>query len=93
MTNPNVRSARKEEIAAVGALVALSFNDLDADAYLAPAPAEHQRVCSGYVTLLTEHSFDHGRIDIIEGASTFPRPACGSIAPATCQIRTTTRVG
>jgi hypothetical protein len=61
VTSPSVRPVHKDEIHAVGALVALSFNELDADAYLVPPLADRQRVCGNYFTLYTAHAFDRGR--------------------------------
>lgn len=66
MTSPRIRPARKDEIDAVGALVALSFNELAAVAYLVPPLADRQRVCGDYFTLYTAHAFDHGRVDVTE---------------------------
>jgi GNAT superfamily N-acetyltransferase len=63
---PIIRPARNDEIEAVGALVALSFNDLAANAYLVPPPADRQHVCGDYFTLYTAHAFDHGRVDVVE---------------------------
>jgi ribosomal protein S18 acetylase RimI-like enzyme len=66
VTSPSIRPAHKDEIDAVGALVALSFNELDADAYLVPPLADRQRVCGNYFSLYTAHAFDHGRVDVAE---------------------------
>lgn len=65
MIGPTVRRARKEEIDAVGALIALAFNDLDATAYLVPPLAERHRICGDYFALVTHHAFDHGRVEVI----------------------------
>jgi ribosomal protein S18 acetylase RimI-like enzyme len=64
---PTIRPAREDEIAAVGALVALSFNDLDANAYLVPPLADRLRVMGDFFTLYTEHAFRHGRVDVVDG--------------------------
>jgi ribosomal protein S18 acetylase RimI-like enzyme len=64
--SPAIRPARQDEIPAVGALVALSFNDLDANAYLVPPLADRLRVMGDFFTLYTEHAFTHGRIDVID---------------------------
>jgi ribosomal protein S18 acetylase RimI-like enzyme len=66
---PAIRPAREDELAAVGALVALSFNDLDANAYLVPPLADRLRVMGDFFTLYTEHAFRHGRVDVIDGRS------------------------
>ncbi|GBG39238.1 GNAT family N-acetyltransferase [Mycobacterium montefiorense] len=68
MPNANVRRARQDEIDAVGALIALSFNDLDASAYLTPPLIDRPRVCGDYFTLHTRHALEHGRVDVIEKA-------------------------
>lgn len=66
MSGYQIRPAAEAEIAAVGALVALSFNDLDANAYLVPPPADRLRVMGDFFTLYTEHAFRYGRVDVIE---------------------------
>lgn len=65
MISPAVRRARKDESDTVGALIALSFNDLDADAFLVPSVDERERICGDYFTLYTQHAFDHGRVEVI----------------------------
>lgn len=61
-----IRSARKDEIPAVGALVAHSFDELGANAYLVPDPAERERVMAEFFTLYTEHAFEYGRVDVVD---------------------------
>jgi ribosomal protein S18 acetylase RimI-like enzyme len=63
---PAVRRVREDEIDAVGALIAVSFNDLDADGYLVPPLAEREGVCGDYFTLYTRHAVDHGRVEVIQ---------------------------
>jgi ribosomal protein S18 acetylase RimI-like enzyme len=65
--SPAIRPAREDEIAAVGALVALSFNDLDANAYLVPPLTDRLRVMGDFFTLYTQHAYRHGRVDVIDG--------------------------
>jgi ribosomal protein S18 acetylase RimI-like enzyme len=67
--SPDIRSARADELAAVGALVAWSFNDLDANAYLVPPLTDRLRVMGDFFTLYTEHAFRHGRVDVVDGAA------------------------
>ena len=62
-----IRPARPDEPAAVGELIAVSFNHLDANAYLVPALADRVTVMAAYFTLLTEHAAEHGRIDVVDG--------------------------
>jgi ribosomal protein S18 acetylase RimI-like enzyme len=66
MTSPSIRRARTDEFDAVGALVALSFNELDAVAYLVPPLDDRQRICGDYFTLYTAHAFDHGCVEVAE---------------------------
>ncbi len=66
MIGPAVRRVREDEIDAVGALIAVSFNDLDAYAYLVPPLAEREGVCGDYFTLYTRHAVDHGRVEVIQ---------------------------
>ena len=66
--SPIIRSARSDEVAAVGALVALSFSKLDALAYLVPTEAERELVSRDYFALYAEHAVEHGRIDGIDMA-------------------------
>jgi ribosomal protein S18 acetylase RimI-like enzyme len=67
--SPEIRPARADELAAVGALVAWSFNDLDANAYLVPPLTDRLRVMGEFFTLYTEHAFRHGRVDVVDGAA------------------------
>jgi GNAT superfamily N-acetyltransferase len=66
MTEATIRSASEAELAEVGALIALSFNNLGPDTYLVPLPADRPRVMGAFFTLLTEHAFRYGRVDVIE---------------------------
>jgi ribosomal protein S18 acetylase RimI-like enzyme len=66
MSFPEVRSAREDELTAVGALISYSFDDLAADAYLVPNEADRLRVMADFFTLLTEHAFRYGRVDVID---------------------------
>jgi ribosomal protein S18 acetylase RimI-like enzyme len=66
MTNPTIRPAREDEIPAVGALVALSFDDLAANHYLVPSEDDRLKVMGDFFTLYTEHAFHYGRVDVID---------------------------
>jgi len=66
VANKNIRPARQDEIDAVGALIALSFNHLDACAYLVAPLVDRPRVCGDYFTLYAQHAFEHGRVDVID---------------------------
>jgi GNAT superfamily N-acetyltransferase len=66
VTYPEIRSARADEIAAIGQLVGLSFLHLDACAYLAPPLDDRLPVTADYFTLLTEHAYKYGRVDAID---------------------------
>jgi ribosomal protein S18 acetylase RimI-like enzyme len=61
-----IRSAREDEIPAVGRLIGYSFNELPQDAYLVPPLEDRQTVMSDFFTLLTEHAHTYGRIDVID---------------------------
>lgn len=65
MPSPIVRRVDGDEVDSVGALIALAFNDLDADAYLVPPLDDRQRVCGDYFTMHSKHALEHGRIDVI----------------------------
>jgi GNAT superfamily N-acetyltransferase len=65
LTN-SVRRAGQDEIDAVGGHIAVSFNDLDANAYLVPPLADRLRVCGDYFALHTQHAVEHGLVDVIE---------------------------
>jgi ribosomal protein S18 acetylase RimI-like enzyme len=67
MSGATIRSASEAELADVGALISLSFDHLDADAYLVPSPADRLRVMGDFFTLLTEHAYRHGRVDVVDG--------------------------
>jgi GNAT superfamily N-acetyltransferase len=66
MTFPHIRPAREDELEAVGRLIAYSFNDLDANVYLVPPLDERVPVMAGFFTLLTEHAYKYGRVDVID---------------------------
>ena len=66
MTYPEIRSAREDELAAIGHLISLSFFDLAADAYLVPPLDDRLPVMADFFTLLTEHAFRYGRVDVID---------------------------
>jgi ribosomal protein S18 acetylase RimI-like enzyme len=66
MSEPVIRTVREEEIPAVGALVSHAFDDLAANHYLVPVPAEREKVMAGFFTLESETSFKQGRIDVID---------------------------
>jgi hypothetical protein len=66
VTNPTIRRCGTEEINAVGASIALSFNDLPPSAYLVPPLTDRRRVVGDYFTLYAEHALENGRIDVIE---------------------------
>jgi hypothetical protein len=46
VTSPTVRRASTDEIHEIGDLIALTFNDLDAEAYLIPPLGDRRRVWS-----------------------------------------------
>lgn len=71
-----IRPATEDEIPAVGYLIADSFNDLLADAYLVPPLEDRVTVMADFFTLLTEHAQSYGRIDVID------RPGGGLAATA-----------
>ncbi len=68
MTAP-IRPAQPSEIAAVGDLIARSFNHLDACAYLVPSPADRVAVMGAYFGMLSEHAARYGRVDVIDGSA------------------------
>ncbi|MEV6343619.1 GNAT family N-acetyltransferase [Actinoplanes sp. NPDC051851] len=61
-----IRPARADEIAAVGAQVSNSFDDLAADAYLIPVPADRERLMAAFFTLETENAFRQGRVEVVD---------------------------
>jgi ribosomal protein S18 acetylase RimI-like enzyme len=65
VTEANIRPATEGQLAEVGALIGLSFDDLVQCAFLVPQPADRLRVMSDYFGYLTEHAFQYGRIDVI----------------------------
>ena len=66
MTFPEIRPAREDELTAVGALISYSFDELAADSYLVPNEADRLRVMADFFTLLTEHAYRYGRVDVID---------------------------
>jgi ribosomal protein S18 acetylase RimI-like enzyme len=68
VTEPAIRPARAAEIPALGHLIAVSFNDLDANIYLVPPLADRVPVLADFFTLLTEVAAEHGRVDVVDGA-------------------------
>ena len=69
MTFPEIRSAREDELAAVGHLISLSFFHLGADVYLVPPLDDRLPVMADFFTLYTEHAFKFGRVDVIDSPS------------------------
>jgi ribosomal protein S18 acetylase RimI-like enzyme len=67
VTGPTIRPAGAGEIAAVGELVAVSFNELGANVYLVPPLVDRVPVMSDFFTLFTEVAVEHGRVDVIDG--------------------------
>ncbi|MBM2622594.1 GNAT family N-acetyltransferase [Actinoplanes sp. LDG1-06] len=63
---PEIRSARDEEIPAIGHLISHSFFNLDANAYLVPPLDDRLKVMADFFTLLTEHAQKYGRVDVID---------------------------
>lgn len=61
-----IRSAREDEIPAIGHLISLSFFDLAADAYLVPPLDDRLPVLADFFALLTEHAYKYGRVDVID---------------------------
>lgn len=66
MTDPVIRAARVEEIPAIGALISHAFDDLAANHYLVPVPAEREKVMAGFFALESETAFKQGRIDVVD---------------------------
>ena len=66
-TEPTIRPALAAEIPAVGELIAVSFNELDANIYLVPPLVDRVPVLADFFTLLTEVAAEHGRVDVIDG--------------------------
>jgi ribosomal protein S18 acetylase RimI-like enzyme len=61
-----IRPAREDELAAVGYLISYSFDQLAADAYLVPVPDDRLRVLADFFTLLTEHAYKYGKVEVID---------------------------
>lgn len=66
---PEIRPAAEDELAAVGHLISLSFLDLAANAYLVPPLDDRLRVMADFFTLLTEHAYRYGKVDVIDAPS------------------------
>ncbi len=66
MSDYDIRPALEDEIPAVGQLISYSFDELAADSYLVPVEADRLRVMADFFTLLTEHAYKYGRVDVIE---------------------------
>ena len=62
-----IRPATEAELPAVGALIALSFDDLAQNHSLVPDEEARLRVMTGFFTLLTEHAPLYGKVDVIDG--------------------------
>ncbi|MCA2214031.1 GNAT family N-acetyltransferase [Jidongwangia harbinensis] len=62
-----IRPARPDEIDDLGRLIAVSFDHLDANAYLVPAPADRIPVMADFFALLTGHAAGYGRVDVLDG--------------------------
>ncbi len=73
---PVIRPATEAELPAVGALIALSFDELEQNRSLVPDPAARLRVMGDFFTLLTEHAPLCGKVDVIDD------PAGGGLAAA-----------
>ena len=71
---PVIRPATEAELPAVGALIALSFDDLEQNRSLVPDPGSRLRVMGDFFTLLTEHAPLCGKVDVIDD------PAGGGLA-------------
>jgi ribosomal protein S18 acetylase RimI-like enzyme len=90
---PRIRAARADEIPAVGALVARSFDHLDQCGYLVPPPSDRERVLTGFFTLYTGHAHRYGRVDVvdrgdgIEGAAVWFDRTAGLPEPAQYEHR------
>jgi GNAT superfamily N-acetyltransferase len=78
----SVRGAHETEIPAVGALILLSFENLDSDAYLVPPLADRQRVYGDYFAINRRHAPNHGRIDLTPD---YQNKGLGSALPRTVQ--------
>jgi len=66
MSEFTIRSARADELAAIGALVSNSFDHLAADAYLVPVAEDRERIMAEFFTLETEYAFSHGKVEVID---------------------------
>ncbi|MEU4562009.1 GNAT family N-acetyltransferase [Actinoplanes sp. NPDC023936] len=66
MSDLVIRRIRQDEIPAVGAMISNAFDDLAANHYLVPVPAEREKVMAGFFTLESETAFKQGRIEVID---------------------------
>lgn len=64
--NPVIRPATEAELPAVGALIALSFDDLEQNRSLVPDPGSRLRVMGDFFTMLSEHAPVCGKVDVID---------------------------
>lgn len=71
---PVIRPATEAELPLVGALIALSFDDLAQNRSLVPDPADRLRVMGDFFTLLAEHAPICGKVEVIDD------PAGGGLA-------------
>jgi ribosomal protein S18 acetylase RimI-like enzyme len=67
VTEPTIRAALAAEIATVGELIAVAFDELGANRYLVPPAADRVPVLAGFFTLLSEVAAAHGRVDVVDG--------------------------
>ena len=79
---PVIRPAGEAELPAVGALIALSFDDLEQNRSLVPDPQSRLRVMGDFFTLLTEHAPLCGKVEVVDD------PAGGLAAAAVWFDRT-----
>jgi ribosomal protein S18 acetylase RimI-like enzyme len=61
-----IRTARENEIPAVGHLISYSFFNLTQNAYLVPPLDDRLPVLADFFTLYTEHAHRYGRVDVID---------------------------
>jgi len=68
VAEPTIRAALATEIAAVGELIAVSFNHLGPNLYLVPPLVDRVPVLADFFALFTEVAAEYGRVDVIDGA-------------------------
>ncbi|MBB2943539.1 ribosomal protein S18 acetylase RimI-like enzyme [Actinoplanes lutulentus] len=66
MSDPVIRPIREDEVETVGAFISNAFDDLAANHYLVPVPAERETVMAGFFSLESETAFKQGRIEVID---------------------------